>query len=283
MVGHAVLGEVVGADLLRALAGADLRAPRRRLLGLLPLALGLVQPGAKDAQRLRLVLQLRFLVLHRDHDPGRDVRDPDGRVGRVHALAAGAGRAVDVDLEVVRVELDLDLLDLGHHRDRRRRGVDPALRLGLGDALHAVRAGLPLEDRVGAVALDREHDFLEAARLVAAHLELLELVAQALGVAGQHAEDVGRPERGLVAADALADLDDHVLAVGRVGLDERELELLLERRLALLELGDELAQVAVAARRLEVVSDLAPLLGELGRPSSSFTRRPTSAASRWSL
>src|SRR5436305_6364150 len=103
-----------------------------------------------------------------------------------------------------------------------------------------MRAGLPFEDRVGAVALDREDDLLEAARLVAAHFELLELVAQALGVAGQHAEDVGSPERSLVAADALADLDDHVLAVGGVALDECELQLLLERGLALLELRDHL-------------------------------------------
>ena len=71
-------------------------------------------------------------------------------------LAAGARRAVDVDLQVLLVDLDVDLLGLGHHRDRRGRGVDAALRLGLGDALHAVRAALELEDRVGAVALDRE-------------------------------------------------------------------------------------------------------------------------------
>src|SRR4029079_18792413 len=93
----------------------------------------------------------------------------------------------------------------------------------------AVRAGLPLEDRVRAIALDGEYDLLEATRLVAAGLELLDLLAEALGVARQHAEDVRRPEGRLVAADALADLDDHVLAVGRVGLDERELQLLLER------------------------------------------------------
>ena len=37
-----------------------------------------------------LVLELRLLVLHRDDDPGRQVRDPDGGVGRVDALAARA-------------------------------------------------------------------------------------------------------------------------------------------------------------------------------------------------
>ena len=76
---------------------------------------------------------------------------------------------------------------------------------------------------------------------------------------------VAGPERRLVAADALADLDDHVLRVGGVALDEREPERLLEVVLALLELRHELAQVAVVARRVEVLAHLAPLLGEVVR------------------
>jgi hypothetical protein len=155
------------------------------------------------------------------------VRDPDGRIRRIDALAAGACRAVDVDLELVGVDLDLDLLGLGHHRNRGRRRVDAALRLRHGHALDAVRASLPLEDGVRAIAFDREGDLLEAALLVAARGQLLELEPAPLGVAREHAVDVPRPECGLVAADALAYLDDHVLAVGRIGLDEGELELLL--------------------------------------------------------
>ena len=109
-----------------------------------------------------------LLVLHRDDDAGRQVRDPHRRVGRVHALAAGTGRAVDVDLQVVVVDLDLDLLGLGHHGDGRRRRVDASLGLGRRHALHAVRAALPLEDGVGAVALHREDDLLDAAALARA-------------------------------------------------------------------------------------------------------------------
>ena len=140
----------------------------------------------------------------------------------------GPGRAVDVDLEVVLVDLDLDLLGLGHHGDGGGRGVDPPLRLGLGNALDAVRAALVLEDGVGAVALDGEDDLLEAAGLALVRREDLGLEAAPLGVAGQHPVDVAGPDRGLVAADALPHLDDHVLRVGRVALDERELQLLLE-------------------------------------------------------
>src|SRR6188472_1079898 len=113
VVGEAVLGEVVGADLLGALARADLRAPRGGDLGLLALALRLVEPRAEHAHRLLLVLELRLLVLHGDDDAGRQVRDPNCRVGGVDRLAAGAGRAVHVDLQVLVLDLDLDVLASG--------------------------------------------------------------------------------------------------------------------------------------------------------------------------
>ena len=54
MVSDAALRVVVGADLLRPLAGADLGAPRGRQLGLLLLALELVQ----RARRTRIALTL---------------------------------------------------------------------------------------------------------------------------------------------------------------------------------------------------------------------------------
>ena len=145
VIGDAVLRIVVGADLLRARAGSDLRAPGRSLLGGEPLPLGLVQARAQDAHRLLPVLQLRPLVLHRDDDAARQVGDPHGRVGRVDALAAGPRRAVDVDLQILLVDLDIDLLRLRHHGDRGRRGVDATLRLGLGHALHSMGSGFDLK------------------------------------------------------------------------------------------------------------------------------------------
>src|SRR3712207_8197917 len=59
VVGHAAFREVVRADLLRALAAADLRTPRGGELVLLALELGLEQARAQDAERLLLVLELR--------------------------------------------------------------------------------------------------------------------------------------------------------------------------------------------------------------------------------
>ena len=113
VVRDAVLREVVGADPLGAVDGADLAAAG---VGGLPLGLllgGGQQPGAQDAHGLLLVLQLALLVLAGDDDAGGQVGDAHRGVGGVDGLAAGAGRAVDVDAQVVGVDLDLDVLGLG--------------------------------------------------------------------------------------------------------------------------------------------------------------------------
>ena len=112
---------------------------------------------------------------------------------------------------------------------------------------------------------------LDPAALARADLELLPPEPAPLRVALEHPRDVGRPERRLVAADALADLDDHVLVVGRVALDERELQLLLEPGDLGLVVGDHLGELGVVPRSVEVGTRLAP--GDCAivyGPSSSF-------------
>ena len=226
----------------------------------------LVDAGPEHPHRLLAVLELGLLVLHRDDDARRLVRDADGGVGRVHRLAAGPRRSVDVDLELVGRDLDLDLLRLGQHRDGRRRGVDPALRLGLRHPLHAVRPALELEHRVGAVALDLERRVLEAPDLGRREREVLDREPALLGVAGQHLVEVAREQGRLVAAGAGPDLDDHVLVVVRVALDHRQADLLLELLEPGRRIGEDLAQLLVLAalveqlaRSLEVVAKPSPL------------------------
>ena len=218
----------------------------------------------------------------------------------------GPGRAVDVDLEIVLGDLDLDLLHLGHHGDGRRRGVDPPLRFGLRDALDAVRSTLVLVDREGAVALDGEDDLLEASRLALVRREDLRLEAAALRVAGQHAEDVAGPQCCLVPAHSLAHLDDDVLRIGRVALDERCLELLLEPRHLALEICRHRGELRVVlrvgkvgaralpgdrepVRRLELLQ-AAPHLGRLtvvvvdrgvGEPSLQLRERALELLDEW--
>src|SRR5436189_1138717 len=222
VVGHAALREVVGADLLRALARADLGTALgcfgRLLLG----QLLLVQACSQHAHRLLAVLVLGLLVLHRHHDSCRPMRDAHRRVGGVDRLAAWTGGAVDVDLQVVCVDVDVDVLGFREYRHRGGRGVDAALRLRLRHALDAVGAALVLEHRIRPVALDRERVGAVGGR------ERLDLEPAPLGVAAEHAVEVAGPDRRLVAAGAGTDLHDDVLVVVWVALEHGQADLLLE-------------------------------------------------------
>ena len=162
--------------------------------------------------------------------PVGQVRDPHRRVGRVDALAARACRAVDVDLEVVVVELDVDILGLRHHSHSCGRGVDPPLRLG-----RRARAGhggcpLPLEDRVGAVALDREADALKppVAFGLASSCSHLKPRRSAYRVSIRKTSPAQSAASSPPAAWRISTITS--LRVGRIGLDERELQFLLEPR-----------------------------------------------------
>src|SRR5207249_11875740 len=96
----------------------------------------LVEAGAEDRQRLRLVLVLALLVLDLHDEARRDVGDADRGVGRVHGLTARPRRALALDPEVLAlVDVDRDVIGLGHHTDRPGRGVDAAGRLRRGDSL----------------------------------------------------------------------------------------------------------------------------------------------------
>ena len=176
----------------------------------------------------------------------------------------GPAGAVDVDLQVVLVDLDVDVLGLRQHRDRRRGGVDAALGLGLGDALHAVRAALELEHGVRAVALDLER----VGAVGGVHRVGREPAP--LRVAREHAVEVARPQAGLLPARAAADLDDHVLVVVGVALDHREADLLLEALDPLARVVELRAHLGVLAalvehllRALGVRARQPPLLREL--------------------
>ena len=224
VVGDAVFLEVVGADLLGALAGADLRAA---ILGdrvLLLLHLHLVEARAQHLHRLRAVLDLRLLVLLRHDDVGREVGDAHGRIGRVDALAAGAARAEGVDAEVLGVDLDVDFLGLRQHRHGRGGRVDAAARFGRRHALHAVHAALVLQPAVDVLAGDDRDDFLEAAGAAVVDRQHLDLPAVALGEAGVHPEEIRGEERRLVAAGAGADFQDDVLGVVGILRDEQDLD-----------------------------------------------------------
>src|SRR3546814_6604588 len=77
--------DVCSSDLaFRAVARADHRAARARAFGVQALAFGLVEPGAQDAERLGLVLVLRFLVLLDDDEAGGQMGDAHRRRSEEH-------------------------------------------------------------------------------------------------------------------------------------------------------------------------------------------------------
>src|SRR5207245_6213985 len=142
VIGYAFLGEVVGADLLRPVARADLSATLPGARCFLLRQHPVEQPRAQHLQGLDLVLQLALLILALHHQAARQVRDAHRTVGRVDTLTTRPARAEHVDPQVLLLDLDVHLLRLWEHCDRGGRRVPPALRLGFRYALHAVYAGL---------------------------------------------------------------------------------------------------------------------------------------------
>src|SRR5690606_41551628 len=123
------------------------------------------------------------------HEPGGQVGDAHRGVGGVDALPAGPGGAVDVDAQIAVVDLHLDLLGLGHHQHADSRGVDAALGLGDGDALHAVHPALELQlpphalaGFGAAAARDRDGDVLAGAQVGVDGADDLGLQAPAFAV-----------------------------------------------------------------------------------------------------
>jgi hypothetical protein len=209
--------EVVGADALGAVAGADHGFALRRDFCVL-LGVGLIEEaGAEDLQRARFVLMLRFLIAADDHHPAGDVGDADRRVCRVDALAAGTRGAHHIDAEIFfLVDVDLDLVGFRHHHDGDRRGVNPAGGFGRGHPLHAMHSAFVLEAGIGALAVDAGDDFFDAAEAGIRQAERFNLPSMAFGVAAVEPEQFGREERGLGAAGPGANFQDDVFFVERI-------------------------------------------------------------------
>jgi hypothetical protein len=221
MIGDAALREVVGADLLGPIAAADLRPSYLGALFLLLLNAQAEETRAKYFHRLELVLQLRLLILLADDQAGGKVRDPHGGVGRVDALSTGPRRAKDVDADVLVLDLHVHRFRLRQHGDRRRGGMDAALALRPGDALHAMHPGLPTHRAVGAVSGDLKYYFSDSTQRAVGVRHRLDAPALPLAEAGVHAIEVRGEQRRFVAARAGPDLDDGVAVVERIARQER--------------------------------------------------------------
>ena len=91
VVGHAVLREVIGANLFAAIACAHHLLALLGQFRILLFHLHFVEARAQHAHALVAILDLRLLILAAHHGVGGDMRDAHRGIGCVHRLAAGTG------------------------------------------------------------------------------------------------------------------------------------------------------------------------------------------------
>ena len=213
VVGHPVLGEVVGADLLRPLPRAHLRtAHRPHLRQPLPL-LPFVQSGPQDSHRPRTVLELGALALAGGDYPSRRVGDAYSSRALLHVLPARPGGPVDVYSQIVGVNFHFYLVHLWQDGHGCGGGVDAPAGFGDGHPLHSMHAALVFQPGVGEGGrppLDGEDDLFEPAYARLVETEKLGDPTVALGILVVHAIEVGCEQARLIAPCPGSDLHDHV-------------------------------------------------------------------------
>src|SRR5438477_8671315 len=163
VIGEPVLREVIGSDLLAAIARLDHRSALFRQCFLLLLHLNLVQASPQHAHALFPVLNLRFLVLATHHRVGWNVRDPYRRIGGIHRLPTWAGGAERIDAQVLGFDLDVYIFGFRQHSYRYSGSMHPPLLLGRWHTLHAVNATFILELRIYAIAFNDRDYLLQSA------------------------------------------------------------------------------------------------------------------------
>src|SRR5687768_1844013 len=97
MIGHTVLGKIVGPPFFAACSRADLTfAVRGILLSFLLLHL-LQETGTENLQGLVLVLLLTASILATDDHASREMHDLDGGISRIDSLPARTSRATNLN------------------------------------------------------------------------------------------------------------------------------------------------------------------------------------------
>ena len=213
MIGDAVLGEIVGADLAAAVAAAYLTFPLLGNGGILPLLLRLVQPGTQDLHSPLPVFMLAAFVLALHHRTGGQVCDADGGFRFVDVLSACTGGTIGVDLQILGVDGKLHLLRLRHHCHGSGRGLDTSGGFCLRHPLYPVRACLKLQTGECSGTLHGGHGFLYAAQLRFVDGYHIQREALPLGVHGVHPQQVSGKQRAFLAADAGPDLQHDVFLI----------------------------------------------------------------------
>src|SRR5215207_5604753 len=211
------------------------------------LALELEEPRPQDAHRDLAVLVLAPLVLALHHEAGREVRDPDRRVGLVYVLPASPRGPVRIDLQVLLVNLDLHLVVYdGGDGDRGEARVPPATGVERADPDEPVDAALRREEPESVLPRDSEGGALYPGLLTLGVLDDLEGETAPLGPAPVHPGEHLGPVLRIHPARTRVYREYGVALVVLAGEEPRHL-LLLEHPLdpsqLLLDLGEELPVV----------------------------------------
>ena len=154
--------------------------------------------------------------------------DADGRGSLVDVLAPRPAGAEGVYLQILGVDVHVHLFRLGQDSHGGGGGVDAALGLCFGHALHPVDAAFVLQPGVGPLPIDEEADLLKAPQLCLVEGDNLGLPALALGVGGVHPVEVVGEQGSLLPTGAAADFHNDVLPVVGVLGQQEQLQLLLQ-------------------------------------------------------
>jgi hypothetical protein len=118
VIHNVIMVKVVGADAIAALTPPDLVLPVLSMCGFLFFTHPVKQPGTKNPKRFGFVFKLTALILANDNRSGRKMRNPDGAVSCIDALAAMAGRMENIDAKVGRVNVQFHFFRFGKNRNR---------------------------------------------------------------------------------------------------------------------------------------------------------------------
>ena len=263
MVSEAVLGIVVGADFFAAVTRADLELALAGGLFELLAHHRLVDPCLEDLHRFVPVFVLRFLILDRHDDPGRQVGQTDGGIGGVDALAAAAAGAVDIHFDLVGLDVEFHILHFGDDSDGDGGGVDASLGFGGGDPLDPVGAGFVFELAVDSVPFDQDDELLVPPGAPFGGADDLHLPPLAFGEAQIHSKHIFDKKSALVSAGSRAKLQIDVFVVVGVFGDHQDFDCLLQLRKLRLQLRQlllgQFAKLRIGEHRFVLFDGVADL------------------------
>lgn len=127
MIRHAILREVIGADLLTTVSCPDLGKTISSLCLCFLLLFEREESSPQYGYRLHFILQLGSLILTLDSESRWEMDDTDSRVRLVHVLPSCTTRSTCEDLEVLFSDLDIDIFDFGHDSHGRRRCMNTTI------------------------------------------------------------------------------------------------------------------------------------------------------------